>query len=114
MLWALLRPGGELVLETLVIDAPDGRVLVPKNRYARMRNVWFLPSLPLLETWLGRSGFDDVRTVDVSATTSDEQRATDWMPFESLAAALDPDDPGRTIEGHPAPLRALVIAGRRG
>lgn len=111
---AQLRPGGELVLETLVIDAPGDRVLVPEGRYARMRNVWFLPSLPLLGTWLGRSGFENVRVVDVAPTTTAEQRTTDWMPFESLAAALDAGDPGRTIEGHPAPLRAVVLAERRG
>ncbi len=111
---AQLRPGGELVLETLVIDDPDDRVLVPEGRYARMRNVWFLPSLTLLGTWLERSGFDNVRVVDVSPTTPAEQRATEWMPFESLAAALDPGDPTRTVEGHPAPLRAVVLAERRG
>jgi tRNA (mo5U34)-methyltransferase len=32
------------------------------------------------------------------------------MRFESLAEALDPVDPGRTLEGLPAPRRALLIA----
>ena len=36
-----LQTGGELVLETLVIDGGLGEVLVPENRYAKMRNVWF-------------------------------------------------------------------------
>jgi tRNA (mo5U34)-methyltransferase len=39
-----LRPGGELVLETLVIDGDETRCLVPEGRYARMGNVWFIPS----------------------------------------------------------------------
>lgn len=109
---AQLRRGGQLVLETLVIDADSTRVLVPADRYARMRNVWYLPSLPLLEAWLTRAGFRDIRIVDVTATTVDEQRSTDWMRFESLAAALDPADPDRTVEGHPRPLRAMLLATR--
>jgi tRNA (mo5U34)-methyltransferase len=32
------------------------------------------------------------------------------MPFESLREALDPDDPTKTVEGWPAPRRAIVIA----
>jgi tRNA (mo5U34)-methyltransferase len=47
--------------------------------------------------------------VAVTDTTVHEQRSTEWMPFESLAEALDPDDPSRTIEGLPAPMRAIVI-----
>ena len=95
-----LRPGGELILETLVIDAPPGRVLVPEGRYAKMRNVWFIPSPATLQ----------VRVVDVSTTSTQEQRSTPWMRFESLPDFLDPDDPTRTLEGHPAPRRAILLA----
>lgn len=109
-----LRPGGELVLETLVIEGGAGQVLVPGDRYARMRNVWFIPSVAELQRWLVRAGFLEVRCVDVSATTTEEQRTTDWMRFESLAQCLDPEDPGRTLEGHPAPLRAILVARRPG
>jgi tRNA (mo5U34)-methyltransferase len=35
------------------------------------------------------------------------------MPFESLADYLDPDNPRRTVEGHPAPVRATILAERR-
>jgi tRNA (mo5U34)-methyltransferase len=107
-----LRPGGELVLETLVIEGAAGQVLVPRDRYARMRNVWFLPSVPELQLWLERAGFLEVRCVDVTMTSTEEQRSTDWMRFESLAQCLDPDDPGKTVEGHPAPRRAIMIARR--
>ena len=105
-----LRPGGELVLETLVVDGPAGRVLVPEGRYAKMRNVWFIPSVPTLEAWVRRCGFEAVRTVDVTRTTIDEQRRTPWMTFESLGDFLDAADPALTVEGHPAPLRAIVVA----
>lgn len=106
----LLRSGGELVLETLVIDGADGQVLVPEGRYARMRNVWFIPSVPTLLSWLRRCGFGHARCIDVTTTTGEEQRATDWMRFESLADCLDPNDPSRTVEGLPAPKRAIVLA----
>lgn len=105
-----LRPGGQLVLETLVVEGDDRTVLVPRGRYAKMRNVWFIPSPAMLENWLRRCGYRDVRTADVTPTTGAEQRSTEWMRFESLADFLDPADRGLTIEGYPAPLRAVVIA----
>ncbi len=108
-----LRPGGELVLETLVLPGDEPEVRQPPDRYARMRNVWQLPTVPRLLEWLELGGFSDQRLVDVSRTTSEEQRSTEWMPFESLAEALLPGDPLQTVEGWPAPRRALVIADRR-
>ncbi len=107
-----LRPGGELVLETLVIEGDAQTLLMPEGRYAAMRNVWFLPSPPMLEIWLRRCGFTDVRVVDVTRTRVDEQRATDWMQFRSLADFLDPEDANRTREGYPGPVRATIMARR--
>ena len=46
----------------------------------------------------------------MTKTTPDEQRSTDWMQFDSLIDALDPTDPSLTVEGHQAPLRAVVLA----
>lgn len=105
-----LRPGGEMVLETLVIEGEDGMVLVPSERYAMMRNVWFVPSVETLRAWIDRVGFRDVRLVDLNRTTTDEQRRTEWMTFDSLADFLDPDDSSLTKEGYPAPLRAVFVA----
>lgn len=107
-----LRPGGELVLETLVVEGDERTVLMPEGRYAAMRNVFFLPSTEQLAIWLRRCGFTGVRCVDESVTSTNEQRATDWMRFQSLADFLDPGDPGRTREGHPAPRRAVLIASK--
>jgi tRNA (mo5U34)-methyltransferase len=104
-----LVPGGELVLETLILPGDEPYARTPRDRYARMKNVWLLPSLPELQVWLERSGLRDCRAIDVSPTSCDEQRSTDWMTFESLAEALMPGDPGRTVEGWPAPRRALVV-----
>ena len=107
-----LRPGGELVLETLFVEGGEGCSLTPKNRYAQMRNVWFIPSIATLEVWLERCGFVDWRIIDRSITTPAEQRATEWMPFESLVNSLDKKDSNRTIEGYPAPARVLLTARR--
>jgi tRNA (mo5U34)-methyltransferase len=105
-----LCSGGELVLETLVIDGEEGEVLVPEGRYARMGNVWFLPSIKTLNLWLRKIGFKDVQLVDVTTTTVDEQRSTEWMSYYSLKQFLDPTDSSKTIEGYPAPKRAVITA----
>ncbi len=103
-----LAAGGELVLETLILPGNERESRTPE-RYARMRNVWHLPTLPQLTDWLEECGFVSHRLVDVTATTVEEQRTTEWMPRESLARALDPRDPARTVEGWPAPRRAIVL-----
>ena len=109
----LLRPAGELILETLVIDAGPGYSLLPPGRYAQMRNVWFLPSCATLSDWMKRCGFTDIQLVDMNKTSIEEQRSTDWMQFQSLRDFLDPGDHSKTIEGHPAPMRAIFTAKRQ-
>jgi len=111
---SFLRPGGQLCLETLVVEGGSGQVLVPRGRYARMRNVWFLPSTVELVNWLERCGFANIEVVDESVTSPREQRTTEWMQFESLAQCLRPGDPSLTVEGLPAPRRAVLIAMRPG
>lgn len=105
-----LRPGGELVLETLVVEGDEQTVFMPADRYAQMRNVWFLPSTAALSVWLRRAGFKHIEVVDESQTSTAEQRKTDWMDSQSLVDFLDPSDPSKTIEGYPAPLRAVIVA----
>ncbi|GAA6144265.1 tRNA 5-methoxyuridine(34)/uridine 5-oxyacetic acid(34) synthase CmoB [Thalassolituus maritimus] len=105
-----LRPGGQLVLETLVIEGALGEVLMPEDRYAMMRNVWFLPSVETLLLWCRRAGLRNARVVDLNQTSLDEQRSTDWMRFNSLPDFLDPQDNNKTAEGYPAPLRVVVLA----
>ncbi|VAW60781.1 tRNA (mo5U34)-methyltransferase [hydrothermal vent metagenome] len=105
-----LKPGGELVLETLVIVGDEHQVLMPKDRYAQMRNVWFIPSSAAMMGWLKRCGFKNIKLVDETPTRLQEQRATDWMTFHSLENFLDPDDTSKTVEGYPAPLRAIFTA----
>ncbi|ALO35111.1 tRNA (mo5U34)-methyltransferase [Colwellia sp. MT41] len=107
---AQLVKGGELVLETLIVDGDKNTVLVPGERYAKMRNVWFLPSEQAMCAWLERCGFNNVRVVNTDVTALDEQRKTQWIDTESLQDFLDPNDSSKTIEGYPAPKRAIFIA----
>jgi tRNA (mo5U34)-methyltransferase len=105
---SFLKKGGTLFLETLIIDSPDDVALFPVDRYAKMRNVYFFPSLSCLKNLCTRAGWTWDAVVDVSVTTSEEQRRTPWIKTESLADFLDPNDPTKTVEGYPAPMRALI------
>lgn len=107
---ACLKSGGQLVLETLVIKNNQGEVLVPKDRYACMRNVWFIPNSTVLSEWLERVGFVDVQIIDESDTTIKEQRKTDWIDSQSYEHCLDANNPRLTIEGYPAPRRVVIFA----
>jgi tRNA (mo5U34)-methyltransferase len=109
---AQLVKGGELVLETLIVDGDENTVLVPGERYAKMRNVWFLPSTKAMCAWLDRCGFTNIRVVNTDITAAEEQRKTDWIDTESLEDFLDPNDSSKTIEGYPAPQRAIFIANK--
>jgi len=103
-------PGGQLVIETLVLEGEENVALFPEKRYAKMKNVFFIPTVACLGYWLHRTGFDDVRCADISKTTIEEQRKTAWIDTQSLEDFLDPEDPARTVEGYPAPVRAMVLA----
>ncbi|MFV2090009.1 MAG: DUF1698 domain-containing protein, partial [Pseudomonadales bacterium] len=115
-LYRFTRPGGRVLLESLVVEQADG--LVPETpsgtpgRYARMRNVHMIPTTDMMRQWLDDAGFLETAVITTSPTSTEEQRRTEWMTFESLAEALDPRNPYRTVEGHPAPIRAAVMATR--
>lgn len=111
-LYQCLRPGGELILETLIVNRGNMEVLRPRGRYAKMNNVRHIPSCGRLLEWIADSGFINAQLVDISPTTTVEQRGTEWMIFESLADFLDANDQNLTVEGYPAPKRAIVIAGK--
>jgi tRNA (mo5U34)-methyltransferase len=114
-LYSFLKKDGELILETLIIDEKNEKnqnLLFTKDRYAKMRNVWFIPSVKMMEIWLQRIGFKNIRCVDISRTTSDEQRNTNWMKLETLKDYLDNDNILKTVEGYDAPLRAIFVANK--
>lgn len=106
----LVKSGGYLLLETLIIEGDEQQVLVPKGRYARMRNVWFIPSTAALSLWLQRCGWRVVAVGEEYPTLPEEQRSTEWMRFESLPQCLNADNPELTVEGYPAPKRVAILA----
>ncbi len=101
---------GTIFLETLVIDGKEGEVFVPEKRYAKMRNVWFIPTVKTLTAWLKRAKYKNIKVLDVTQTTVTEQRKTEWMTYESLSNFLDGTNPSLTVEGYPAPKRAMILA----
>ena len=110
----MMAPDAEFVIETLVVEGPKDYILVPKDRYAQMRNVYSIPSIKTLKSWLNDANFNNVRVVDVSKTTTAEQRKTPWIGENgaSLEDFLNPLDDSLTIEGYPAPTRAIVVCER--
>jgi len=109
LLFDMTAPGGTCVLESLVVDGDENSSLIPTGRYAQMRNVHQIPSPALLKRWMESAGFADAKILDVSGTTHEEQRRTKWMTFHSLKDFLS-SDMSRTLEGHPPPKRAIVLA----
>jgi tRNA (mo5U34)-methyltransferase len=107
----VMQLGAELILETLIIDLKKVEKIIPKKRYAKMRNVYCLPSTNTLRTWLEDAKFKNIKLLDITKTTSKEQRATHWIGnnTQSLKDFLDPSNNDLTIEGLPAPRRAIFI-----
>ena len=108
-----MRPGGKLIVESIVIPGEESIALSPSGDYARMRNVFFVPTVNCLCSWLEKSKFIDIEVHSVEKTTVEEQRATKYSPFASFKDSLDSDDREKTIEGYPAPLRVVVSCNKR-
>lgn len=106
-----LRPGGKLILETIGIPGDEPVALFPQDRYAMMRNIWFLPTTTCLMNWAHKAKFKSLKLLHSVPTSIQEQRTTPWCNAgaPSLEDFLDPNDPTRTVEGHPAPLRMTLI-----
>lgn len=112
-IWEGMKPGGQLIIESQGIPGEGSYAIFPEDRYAKARNVWFVPTAECLINWVKRAGFKEVECLSVDKTTFDEQRATDYAPWESLHDFLDPADDTRTVEGYPAPVRICVKARKR-
>jgi len=105
-----MKPGGQLVVEGQGIPGENSHALFPEDRYAKARNVWFVPTAKCLANWISRAGFKEVECFSVAETTNEEQRKTEYAPWESLDDFLDPNDRSKTVEGYPAPLRICIRA----
>ncbi len=105
-----MHQGGELYLDTFMIEGEEEVALTPRKTYSKIPNIYFIPTVAALQNWCYRAGFSDVEVLAITKTTPDEQRKTEWIPGESLENFLDPHNPDLTIEGYPAPKRLYIRA----
>ncbi len=105
-----LNKGGELILDTFMIDGEAEICLTPKDRYSKIPNIYFVPTVPALINWCHRAGFETVEVLEIMKTEHNEQRKTQWIDTQSLEDFLDPNDPEKTVEGYPAPKRVYIKA----
>jgi len=105
-----LNKGGELILDTFMIDGEDEVSLTPRERYSKIPNIYFIPTANALINWCHRAGFEKVEVLEMMNTGLDEQRKTEWIETQSLSDFLDPEDHSKTIEGYPAPKRIYIKA----
>ncbi len=110
-----LKPGGQVILETLGIPGEESQALFPSERYARMKNAWFIPTLSCFINWVKRAKLIDIKILADTSLTEEEQRLTAWCPppQQSLKDSLDPQNPKLTIEGYPAPHRFMLSARKK-
>lgn len=104
-----LNLNGELILDCLIIDSIKPIALSPLS-YAKMKNVYFIPSISALRNWLERANFKDIEIIATKKTNLNEQRKTEWINGESLESFLDKNNPAKTIEGYQAPKRIYLKA----
>ncbi|MDY3113391.1 MAG: tRNA 5-methoxyuridine(34)/uridine 5-oxyacetic acid(34) synthase CmoB [Helicobacter sp.] len=104
-----LKKGGFAIFDCLIIDGDTETALCPKERYAKMPNVYFIPTLTTFKNWLYANGFKDIVHITTLKTAFSEQRKTAWSSGESLENFLDSSGE-KTIEGYPAPKRAYLKA----
>ncbi len=105
-----LNKGGELILDTFMIDGEGEICLTPKDRYSKIPNIYFIPTVNALKNWCMRAGFESVEILAIKKTGLDEQRKTEWIDSQSLNDFLDPENNTLTVEGYPAPKRVYIKA----
>ena len=105
-----LNKGGELILDTFMIDGEDEMCLTPRDRYSKIPNIYFVPTISALKNWCYRAGFERVEVLETMKTEPNEQRKTEWIDTQSLEDFLDPNDDTKTVEGYPAPKRVYIKA----
>ncbi len=108
-----LNKDGEIIVDSFMIDGEDEVALVPKERYAMIPNIYFIPTVNCFKNWLHRAGFKNIELIEITKTDDSEQRVTPWTFEQSLTNFLDPNDNSKTIEGYPAPKRAYLKAKKR-
>ena len=99
-----------MIVESQGIPGKEPWALFPGQRYAKVPGTYFVPTENCLANWLSRAGFTEVKIFFSHPMSSQEQRRTDWLDFESYADFIDKANPSLTIEGYPAPIRVFARA----
>ncbi len=103
-----LNKDGYVILDTFMIDGDEPYALTPEDRYSKIPNIYFIPTIKALENWCKRAKFTNFEVLEIKKTEINEQRKTKWIQGESLENFLDKDNKNLTIEGYPAPKRVYV------
>lgn len=107
-----LKDGGEIILDTLIIENDLEVSLTPKTSYAKMNNVYFIPSIAALRAWCFRANLELAEILSIKETTIQEQRKTSWIDTLSLDSFLNTEG-NLTIEGYPPPKRGYFKLKRK-
>jgi len=92
-----LIKGGEFILDTFMIDGEGEICLILRDRYSKIPNIYFVPTVSALKNWCFRAGFETVEVLETMKTEPTEQRKTEWIDTQSLEDFLDPDDDTKTV-----------------
>ena len=103
-----LKPGGTVILETQAIPGDDPVALFPNGTYAKVPGTYFVPTASCLYNWMKKAGYTNIELFASHPMTSEIQRQTEWMVFESYNDYIDPENSQKTVEGYPAPIRLFA------
>ncbi|BBB31955.1 tRNA (mo5U34)-methyltransferase [Thermotomaculum hydrothermale] len=104
-----LKEDGYLIVESQGIEGDLSVALFPEKRYAKVPGTYFVPTPSCLVNFLKRAGFKDVNLITYHKMSSEEQRKTEWMVYQSYEDFINEDNT-LTVEGYPAPIRIYAIA----
>ena len=85
-----LNKGGEILIDTFMIDSEEEVSLTPHDRYSKIPNIYFIPSIKALKNWLNRAGFGEIEVLATTITSNEEQRKTSWSFDQSLEDFFGP------------------------
>jgi tRNA (mo5U34)-methyltransferase len=108
-----LQHGGTLIVESQAIPGQESMALFPDKTYAKVPGTYFVPTGACLCNWMKKAGFTDINFFHSHPMSSDEQRQTDWMQFESYSDFIDSNNPKKTVEGYPAPCRVFLTGKKK-
>lgn len=109
-----LKPGGTCIVESQAIPGEDSMALFPDSTYAKVPGTYFVPTANCLTNWMRKAGFTGVDCFDAHPMSSEEQRKTEWMVFESYSDFVSSENPKLTVEGYPAPWRVFHKGVKKG